>query len=246
MPPRRPVSPPPGPAGAPSERKEIPKMPAARDVFLTGGTGYMGRRLAERLCRRGHRVRALVRPGSETKLPTGVQPVVGDPLRLDSFASAVSPADTFVQLVGVPHPSPAKARLFREIDLVSARNSADAAAAAGVAHFVYVSVARPAPVMKAYQEARAQAEDYIRGKGIDATFLRPWYVLGPGHRWPLLLLPGYAIAEWIPALREGARRLRPVTLEQMLRALVGAVEKPARGIRILETPDLRGGSSRRA
>src|SRR5262245_54873916 len=216
-------------------------MAAARDVFVTGGTGYIGRRLIPRLAARGHRVRALVRPGSERKLPGGCEAVPGNALDVESFASRVPPADTFVQLVGVSHPSPSKATEFRRIDLASAKASAEAAARAGIAHFVYVSVARPAPVMKAYQEARAEAEADIRARGLHATFLRPWYVLGPGHRWPWLLLPGYWLAERLPATREAARRLRPVTIAQMLSALVRAVERPAEGSRIVGTPEMRRG-----
>jgi uncharacterized protein YbjT (DUF2867 family) len=210
-----------------------------RDVFVTGGTGYIGSRLLPLLRSRGHRVAALVRPGSESKLPAGCEGVPGDALRLESFAARVAPADTFVQLVGVAHPSPSKATQFRQIDLASAKASAEAAARAGVAHFVYVSVARPAPVLKAYQQARAEAEAFIREKGLNATFLRPWYVLGPGHRWPYLLLPVYRIAERLSSTRESARRLGLVTIRQMLTALVFAVENPARGIRILEVPALR-------
>jgi len=209
------------------------------EVFVAGGTGYIGSRLVPLLLSRGHRVRALARPGSERRLPPGCEVVSGDPLRIDSFAGCVAPADTFVQLVGVSHPSPSKAAQFRDVDLASARISAEAAARAGVANFVYVSVARPAPLMKAYQQARSEAEDFIRARGLDATFLRPWYVLGPGHRWPHLLQPLYGIAERIPATRESARRLGLVTIGQMLSALVFAVENPAPGVRILEVPQLR-------
>lgn len=212
---------------------------AKRDVFLTGGTGYIGSRLVPLLLERGHSVRALVRGGSEGRLPAGATPVPGDPLRVETFAASVAPSDTFVQLVGVPHPSPAKAAEFRRVDLVSAKASAEAAARAGVAHFVYVSVAQPAPAMKEYQAARAEAEAFLRAQGLDATILRPWYVLGPGHRWPVLLIPGYAIAELLPPFRETARRIGLVTIRQMLRALVWSVENPARGVRILEVPDLR-------
>lgn len=113
-------------------------------LFVTGGTGYVGRRLVAELIARGHTVRALVRRGSEAKLPAGAAAVVGDALDAATFTAAVRPGDTFMQLVGTPHPSPRKAAQFRAIDLVSARESARAAQAAGAGHFVYVSVAHPA------------------------------------------------------------------------------------------------------
>jgi uncharacterized protein YbjT (DUF2867 family) len=210
-----------------------------RRVFITGGTGYLGRALVAELLRRGHEVRALVRRGSEGKLPAGCEAVVGDPLDGASFAASVAPSDTFVQLVGVPRPSPAKARQFREVDLVSGRASVDAARAAGVAHFVYVSVAQPAPVMKAYQEVRAEVEALLRGSGMRATVLRPWYVLGPGHRWPYLLLPFYKLMESLPSKRETALRLGLVTHAQMVAALVSAVEDPAPDFRVVAVPEIR-------
>jgi len=229
MPTRSPTSPAASDAAAPR-----------RDVFLVGGTGYIGPRLAGELAARGHRVRALARSGSEARLPAGVEIARGDPFDAGSFVAAIPPFATLVQLLGVPHPSPAKAALFRSIDLASAKASGDAAARAGVAHFVYVSVARPSPVMKAYQEARAEAEDYLRSLPFAATFLRPWYVLGPGHRWPYALLPFYWIAERLPGTRETARRLGLVTIREMVRALVWAIENPPpHGVRIMEVPDVR-------
>ncbi|HET7451951.1 MAG TPA: NAD(P)H-binding protein, partial [Thermoanaerobaculia bacterium] len=202
-------------------------------VFVTGGTGYLGSRLVGTLAARGHRVRALVRPGSEGKLPAGVEPVPGNPLDGKSFSAAVAPADTFVQLVGVPHPSPSKAAQFRSIDLASALVSIAAAKEARVSHFVYVSVAHPAPAMTAYWRAREEAEAALGASGVNATVLRPWYVLGPGHRWAYALVPFYWIAERIRPTRETARRLGLVTLPQMLAALVFAVENPVSGTRIV-------------
>ena len=45
--------------------------------------------------------------------------------------------------------------------------------------------------MKAYIEVRKECEAEIQDAGLTATILRPWYVLGPGHRWPVLLKPMY-------------------------------------------------------
>jgi len=199
----------------------------------------MGRALIGELVARGHEVRALVRRGSEGKLTAGVEAVVGDPLDESSFAALVAPSDTFVQLVGVPRPSPAKAREFREIDLVSGRASVAAARGAGIKHFVYVSVAQPAPVMKAYQEVRAEVESLLRESGMRATVLRPWYVLGPGHRWPYMLVPFYWLMERLPSKRETAQRLGLVTHAQMTNALLRAVEDPAEDFRVVTVPQIR-------
>jgi len=213
----------------------------AETVFVTGGTGYLGRPLVEALLQRGHAVVALVRPGSERRLPPGAKGVLGDAVRMETFVAAIAPARTFVQLVGVAHPSPSKAAEFRSVDLASVRASATAAAQAGVEHFVYVSVAQPAPAMKAYAAVRAEGEAIVRATGMNATFVRPWYVLGPGHRWPLLLLPAYRLFELLPPTRALAKRIGLVTLSQMVGALVRAVEVPPQGVRIVEVPEIRKG-----
>jgi uncharacterized protein YbjT (DUF2867 family) len=213
---------------------------SARAVFITGGTGYLGSRLVRDLVARGHAVRALVRPGSESKLPPGASAVIGDALRAETFREAVRGSDTFVQLVGVAHPSPSKAAEFTSIDLRSAEAGIEAAVAAGVGHFVYVSVAQPAPLMRAYIDARRRAEAALSASMLPATVLRPWYVLGPGHYWPILLLPLYWLAELIPSLRQGARRLGLVNHRHMSSALVRAVEgAPPRGTRVVEVHEIR-------
>jgi hypothetical protein len=72
-----------------------------------------------------------------------------------------------------------------------------------------------------------------------ATFVRPWYVLGPGHWWPYALVPFYWLAELLPPTRESAQRLGLVTISQMLNALVWAVEHPAEDVRILDVSAIR-------
>ncbi len=211
------------------------------NTFITGGTGYIGRALIPELLARGHRVRALSRAASVASVPAGATPVIGDALDAASFAGVLDAETTLVHLVGTPHPSPAKAMEFERVDLASIRASVDAARRASIAHLIYVSVAHPAPVMHAYVAARIAGETAIAGAGLCATILRPWYVVGPGHWWPLALSPLYWIAEWLPASRETARRLGLVTLAQMVAALVRAVENPPQDhdVRVVDVAAIR-------
>lgn len=182
---------------------------------------------------------ALVRNGSQHKLASDCNLRVGDALDGDSYAKHVSTFDTFIYLVGVPHPSPSNARQFVEIDLRAGSEAIRVAQQIGIPHFVYVSVAHPAPVMKSYIRVRRSCETALHEAGLSATILRPWYVLGPGHRWPVVLTPLYRLAESFPATREAAARLGFVSLDQMVNAIVSVTEDPAQGVRIVEVPEIR-------
>jgi nucleoside-diphosphate-sugar epimerase len=125
--------------------KSLPKSSESRRVFITGGTGYIGSNLIPVLIEREHRVRVLVRPGSKAKLPAACEVVSGNALDANSYRQLIRPADTFIHLVGTPNPSQAAAAELRAIDLVSVREAASACAEVGMRHFIYLSVARPAP-----------------------------------------------------------------------------------------------------
>ena len=160
--------------------------------------------------------------------------------RLDNMTSPNPRPNMMYEWKGFP--SPAKAAEFQAIDRVAGLGAIDAARQAGVQHFIYLSVAQPAPMMKSYIAVRAECEAALRNSGMNTTVVRPWYVLGPGHRWPYVLLPMYWLCERIPSTRDGARRLGLVTLDQMISLLVSAVENPSVGARFVEVPQIRTGS----
>jgi len=199
----------------------------------------MGLRLLPKLKGRGHDVTVLARERSKARVPDGWTVIVGNALDHSSFERHVPNGATVVHLVGVARPAPWKAKEFREIDLVSVQASLAAAKAASVAHFVYVSVAHPAPVMKAYIAVRTACEALIVASGLHATILRPWYVIGPGHRWPVLLLPMYRLLQYLPGTADACVRLGLLTLDHMIDALTWAVEHPAEGVRIVTVPEIR-------
>ncbi|MGJ5820344.1 SDR family oxidoreductase [Paludibaculum fermentans] len=214
-----------------------------RIILITGGTGYLGRALCEVLVARGASVRALVRPGGAQRAARGVEVCQGDALNPVSVAAACEGCDTLVHLVGTPHPASWKQAEFERVDRGSLFASVEAAQWSGIRHFVYVSVAHPAPTMHGYIGIRMECERRLGEASLTATILRPWYVLGEGHRWPLALVPFYWLAERFGPTRAGALRLGLVTHAQMLSALGWAVENPppnsAGNPRILDVAAIR-------
>jgi uncharacterized protein YbjT (DUF2867 family) len=213
----------------------------ARRVAITGASGYLGKALTVALTERGHHVLAIVRPGGSQRCAIGVRTAELDVFDVDALAGALRGCDAVVHLIGTPHPNPSKAREFQRVDLGSVRACVPACVRANVAHFIYVSVAQPAPVMQAYIDARAEAERVIADAKLAATVIRPWYVLGPGHRWPLVLVPFYLCAELVPSWRESARRLGLVTLRQMVDVLARAVDQPPSSatMHVLGVPEIK-------
>lgn len=206
-------------------------MMPLRQVVVIGSTGYLGSRLIPKLIERGHAVTAVVRSGSRARELTGCRIVHADPLDAASLTPHMQAGDTVVQLVGVPKPAPWKGPQFRAVDLVAGLASIDAA--------------RAAPIMKDYLAVRRECEARLEVSGLCATILRPWYILGPGHWWPLALQPVYRLMERFPATHDAAVRLGLVTLHEMLTALVWAIEHPPASRCVIGVPEIRrlGGHS---
>jgi len=210
------------------------------NIFITGGTGYIGKGIIPLLIKNRYNITALVRKESLHKLPAGCNTVEGNALDENTFQESVNGCDTFIQLVGVSHPSPAKKQEFKKIDLASVKASVIAAKHAGIKHFIYLSVAQPAPLMKEYIAVRKHGEQLLAESKIPSSIIRPWYIIGPGHYWPIILKPVYKIFELIPASKEQALNLGLVKLEEMLNTILYAVKNPPEErMRIYRTQDIR-------
>jgi uncharacterized protein YbjT (DUF2867 family) len=94
--------------------------------------------------------------------------------------------------------------------------------------------------MRAYIAARAAGETLVRALTMPTTILRPWYVLGRRHWWPIVLLPIYWLLRRLPQTREAATRLGLVTHTQMLSALLRAIESDGPGVTTVAVPEIRG------
>jgi dihydroflavonol-4-reductase len=163
-------------------------------ILVTGGTGFIGSHLLDRLADAGEPVRALVRPTKvrrKTALPRGVEPVSGDLATGEGLVEAARGADTVIHIAGV-----LKALTPDDYYRGNARATENLArAATGQAtRFVLVSslaVCGPSPAdgsvnedsetrpLTHYGKSKLEAERILRSLLPHAVIVRPPVVYGP-------------------------------------------------------------------
>jgi NADH dehydrogenase len=198
-------------------------------VFVTGGTGYVGKAVVRTLLERGHEVRCLVRKSGrllDRIRDAGLSEVPGELLEPDSYRHALQGADAVIHLVGIIREKHGKGITFGRIHTEGTRLIAEAAKDAGIKRFVHMSAlgARPGAV-SGYHRSKWEAEEFVRGSGIPYIIFRPSVIFGPGDEF-VNMLAGIAKAPVTPVLGSGLYRMQPVSLHTVADIFEKALTHP--------------------
>jgi uncharacterized protein YbjT (DUF2867 family) len=187
-------------------------MAQSKLVLVTGATGKQGGSVVEALLTRGHRVRALTRnpasPAAKRLRQQGVEIAVGDFADHDSLVRAIRGADA-VFAMSTPYEQGAEKETAQGITIT------DAAKAAGVAHFIYSSVASANRATGiSHFDGKYAVEEHLQASGVPYTIVAPVFfmenLLAP---WMLAGLRQGKLAMALPASR---------SLQQIAVADIGA------------------------
>jgi len=171
------------------------------EIFVTGGTGYLGGRLVRRLLQEGHRVRMLYR--DPKGLPPGnaqLLPVRGDLGRADSLSEAIRGCDAVVHTAAMVKSLVRRPAEMHAINVDAVRDLIAVSREQGVSRFVYTSSfmalgpATGAPRTEAddptrssfhnlYEETKYLGDQVARQAAADGApviTLYPTVVFGPG------------------------------------------------------------------
>ena len=159
-------------------------------IFLTGSTGFVGKRILRDLLENNYQVRCLVRKGSEQKIShyknpvlvkTGIDIVNGDITDAASLDGKLVGCDAVINLVGIIREFSGKGITFEKLHYEGTANLVKAARLQKVRRFIQMSALGARPDGKTqYQQTKYRAEECVRTSGLDYTIFRPSIIFGPG------------------------------------------------------------------
>jgi len=170
-------------------------------VLLTGGTGFLGKRVAAALAAGGHSLRVLARPTSRLEgLPPGAETATGDVTDAASLMRAASGCDAVLHMAALVKMWVPEPESFDAVNVGGLKNALAAAESAGArlvytSSFIAVGPTGPEPVAEDrlhpgdryrndYERTKALADAVARramAEGRDVVCLYPGVVYGPGE-----------------------------------------------------------------
>ena len=203
-----------------------------KKIVITGGTGFVGRHVCERLFARDPQARLVVPSrrrsnGRDLQVLPTVDLLAADVHDAAALPGLLAGADAVVHLVAILHGSDAD---FERVHVRLPQQLAAACGAAGVQRVVHVSalgVAADAPSAylrsKAAGEAAWQAASAQHGFGL--TLLRPSVIFGADDRFTNLFASLQRLLPVLP-LAGAAARFQPVWVGDVAQAVVQALAAP--------------------
>ncbi len=203
-------------------------------ILVAGGSGFIGRAVVRRLVAAGEDVAVMTAHPERSRAAierVGARVVPGDVTDAASLPPAVEGAEIVVQSLTFPTfpvERPSRGFTFEEFDHRGTERLARAAAAAGVARYVYASGVNVAPdAPEPWFRAKWHGERAIEATGIDHAILRPSWVYGPED---VALNRFVALARalpFVPVIGDGRQPLSPVFVEDVAGVLVRAARPGA-------------------
>ena len=196
------------------------------NVCIIGGSGFVGRSIADQACARGYRVRVVTRSAPRARpllvLPT-LEAMVADPNDERSLARCLEDMDAVVNLVGILHEG--RRASFKAAHAELPRRLARACRAAGVRQLLHMSaLGASASGPSSYLRSKAEGEAAVResAEALPFTIFRPSVIFGEQDRFLNLFAGLIRFFPVIPLGGAGAR-FQPIWVEDVARCFVAAL-----------------------
>ena len=198
------------------------------DIFLTGGSGFVGRALSNELIQRGHRLRCLVRSNSKNQLISSPQitPVKGNIFSPDDLVPLIEGADAVIHLVGIIREFPRREVTFERLHYEATTAVINAAQTAGVLRFLHMSAnGSRRDAQTNYHQTKWRAEEAVRNSTLDWSIFRPSLIYGNEDHFINLLATMIRKLPLIPVMGDGEYKMQPVPVTSVAKGFATALER---------------------
>ncbi|GAB7024983.1 complex I NDUFA9 subunit family protein [Geotalea toluenoxydans] len=196
------------------------------NIFVSGGTGFVGGHLRKALLERGHHLKLLAHRPSDSYEP-GVEQVDGDVTRPETFVRHFAGCDAVINLVGIIREFPSRGVTFQRLHVEATRNQVEAAKQAGVKRYLQMSaLGTREGATSMYHRTKYQAEQFVRDSRLDYTIFRPSIVFGPKDDFINKLAGMIRNLPAVPVIGDGKYRLQPIAGDDVARCFAMALEMP--------------------
>ena len=203
-------------------------------ILVTGGTGFVGPYVVQRLVDDGHTVRVLERTaGSSAGLPSQ-EAVQGSKTDAESLRRAAEGQDAVVHLVAILNGKPAD---FERVMEQGTRDLLDAAREAGVGRFVLMSALGTSEETKdlvPYYRAKWTMEQDVRASGLEHVIFRPSFVFGRGGGALEQFKRIAKLSPVTPIVGQGTQQIQPIWVDDVAAYFAAGVVKPEAANRTFE------------
>lgn len=204
----------------------VPEYNSGMRVFLTGGTGFVGRNMLRRLLLQDHEVFVLMRPQPSRLIDLGlggaapeqkerVQLVAGDVVSGAGLEQGMHGCDAVIHLVGII--AEKGSNTFEAVHHIGTRNVVEAAQRNGIKRFIHMSaIGVRADGVAAYQTSKWKGEEEVRHSGIPYCILRPSLIFGTGDGFVTQMMEMMKDAPvFRPVPGDGSPKFRPVFIDDV-------------------------------
>jgi NADH dehydrogenase len=198
-------------------------------IFVTGGTGFVGREIVSGLIAAGHKVRCLVRKGSENKLPNydGLERVFGDATEISTLHGALDGCDAVIHLIGIIREVAGRGVTFERLHVEATENIVNLTVESGVRRYLHMSAnGADAEGKTGYQTTKWRAEELVRRADLDWTIFRPSVIFGPEGEFVKMLVSMVKSLPVVPVIGSGRYEMQPVAVGQVADSFVRALDMP--------------------
>ncbi|MFK5926926.1 MAG: complex I NDUFA9 subunit family protein [Desulfuromusa sp.] len=195
-------------------------------VFITGGSGFVGREIIQQLLANHHTVRALVRKADALGDFGEIETVVGDTTHPITLRGQLTGCDAVIHLVGIIREFPGRGITFKKLHSESTQNIVAAAAEQGVKRYLQMSANGTRDnAVTSYHQTKWKAEQLVRQSNLDWTIFRPALIYGSRDQFVNMLAKLIKVLPLVPVLGDGQYQLQPVNVIDVATGFVRAVDK---------------------